>query len=244
MFEAVDPQRALHGRARSCGPRRHEPARRQPAAARRRRRRASSRCRWQLRCRCWRTARACTSSAIPAGATSPSPSRTTSCSTTKAHRGQAARSKACAGCTTARRPKEAAPAVPSSTPALGGDRAAPQGRQDRHAASSTARKAPTAPTRGSQSARSGRRWRRVGQAPTPDRKMRVVTADFRGRELNSHAAGPHRPVLQYQAGLLKAIEVERTHRELIAPALDAAGLGGAPPARSSMPATFARTCSA
>jgi hypothetical protein len=56
--------------------------------------------------------------------------------------------------------------------------------------------------------------------------MRAVIADFRGRELDSHAAGPHHPGRQYQAGILKAIDVEPIHRELIAPALDAAGLGG------------------
>jgi hypothetical protein len=42
----------------------------------------------------------------------------------------------------------------------------------------------------------------------------------------------------------KDVDFERIHRELIAPAIEAAGLGVAPPEGSLTPATFARTCSA
>jgi hypothetical protein len=42
----------------------------------------------------------------------------------------------------------------------------------------------------------------------------------------------------------REVDFERIHRQLIAPAIEAARLGGGTPASSLTPATFARTCSA
>ena len=107
-------------------------------------------------CHCSTKARAYTSSATLADASSRSRSRTTSSSITKAHPRASLRSRACAACTTARRPKVAVPAPPCATPGSGRWLLCTTAAGRSGCAASTARQAPTPPTRESPSFRSPR----------------------------------------------------------------------------------------